>query len=165
MGKLQDSQRVLVLQGGGSLGAYEAGSYQAIYEAITKKDREKGIKDKPVFNIVAGTSIGAINSAIIVSYVVENNTWEGSSEKLNEFWEYLSKESPIDQIPGFTTWWDYLRKTIYPGIATGEAEEDIIQRDNLQLLGCPQSFILLSHWLMVGFLILSIHGSGLTVNH
>jgi NTE family protein len=94
MGKLQDSQRVLVLQGGGSLGAYEAGSYQAIYEAITKKDREKGIRNKPIFNIVAETSIGAINSAIIVSYVVENNTWEGSSEKLNEFWEYLSKESP-----------------------------------------------------------------------
>ena len=24
----------------------------------------------------------------------------GSSERLNEFWEYLSKESPLDQIPG-----------------------------------------------------------------
>ena len=33
--------------------------------------------------------------AIIVSYVVENNTWEGSSERLNEFWEYLSKKSLI----------------------------------------------------------------------
>lgn len=100
MGKLQDGQRVLVLQGGGSLGAYEAGAYQAVYESITKKDREKGIRGKPVFDIVAGTSIGAINAAIIVSYVVENNTWEGSSERLDEFWEYLSKESPIDQIPG-----------------------------------------------------------------
>ena len=61
-----------------------------------KKDREKGVRDKPFLDIVAGTSIGAINAAIIVSYVAENNTWEGSSERLNEFWEYLSKESPLD---------------------------------------------------------------------
>ena len=102
MGKIPDTQRALVLQGGGSLGAYEAGVYQALYERITNKDREKGIKDRPLFDIIAGTSIGAINAAIIVSYAVENNTWEGSSERLNEFWEYLSKESPLDQIPGFT---------------------------------------------------------------
>ena len=140
MGKPQNSQRVLVLQGGGSLGAYEAGSYQAIYEAITKKDREKGIRDKPIFNIVAGTSIGAINSAIIVSYVVENNTWEGSSEKLNEFWEYLSKESPIDQIPGFTAWWDYLRKTLYPGIATGEAARRYYSSRQFAITGVPTVF-------------------------
>ena len=106
MGKLPDSQRALVLQGGGSLGAYEAGAYQALYERITNNDREKGIKDRPLCDIIAGTSIGAINAAIIVSYVVENNTWEGSSERLNEFWEYLSKESSLDQFPGFTAWWD-----------------------------------------------------------
>ena len=111
MGKFQDNQRALVLQGGGSLGAYEAGVYQALYERITKADIEKGEKGKPFLNIVAGTSIGAINAAIIVSYVTENNTWEGSSERLNEFWEYLSKESPLDQIPGFTAWWDYLHNT------------------------------------------------------
>ena len=114
MTKLYDSQRALVLQGGGSLGAYEAGAYQALYERVTKKDIEKGEKDKPFLNIVAGTSIGAINAAIIVSYVVENNTWEGSSERLNEFWEYLSKESPLDQIPGFTAWWDYLTQQRIP---------------------------------------------------
>ena len=114
MGKFQDNQRALVLQGGGSLGAYEAGAYQALYEKVTKADREKGEKDKPFLNIVAGTSIGAINAAIIVSYVTENNTWEGSSERLNEFWEYLSKESPLDQIPGFTAWWDYLHNHITP---------------------------------------------------
>jgi NTE family protein len=67
MSKLQDSQRALVLQGGGSLGAYEAGAYQALYERITKKDRDKGKRDRPVLDIVAGTSIGAINAAIIVS--------------------------------------------------------------------------------------------------
>ena len=65
-------QRALVLQGGGSLGAYEAGAYEALYERISKTDREKGENDKPFLNIVSGTSIGAINAAIIVSYVVEN---------------------------------------------------------------------------------------------
>jgi len=73
MTKVPDGQRALVLQGGGSLGAYEAGAYQALYERISKTDREKG-DGKPFLNIVAGTSIGAINAAIIVSYVVENGT-------------------------------------------------------------------------------------------
>ena len=98
--RIPDSQRALVLQGGGSLGAYETGVYQALYEKITKTDREKGEVGKPFLNIIAGTSIGAINAAIIVSYVVENNTWDGSAERLNEFWEYLSKESSFDQMPG-----------------------------------------------------------------
>ena len=60
MSKLQESQRALVLQGGGSLGAYEAGVYQALYERLTKRDKERGIRDRPVLDIVAGTSIGAI---------------------------------------------------------------------------------------------------------
>jgi NTE family protein len=55
-------QRVLILQGGGSLGAYEAGVYQALYEMVTKSDKERGFKNKPIVDIVAGTSIGAINS-------------------------------------------------------------------------------------------------------
>ena len=85
MRKLHDSQRALVLQGRGLPGVYEAGAYQALYERIHKADRERGEKGKPFLNIVAGTSIGAINAAIIVSYVVENNMWESSSERLNEF--------------------------------------------------------------------------------
>jgi NTE family protein len=119
--RVPNFQRVLILQGGGSLGAYEAGVYQALYEMVTKSDKERGFKNKPIVDIVAGTSIGAINSAVLVSYVIENNTWEGSSERLNEFWDYLSKESLVDYIPGFTDWWDYLRNNVYHDIATGEA--------------------------------------------
>ncbi|HEX5186684.1 MAG TPA: patatin-like phospholipase family protein, partial [Nitrososphaeraceae archaeon] len=115
-----------MLQGGGSLGAYEAGAYQALYEKITKVDREKGERGVPFLNIVAGTSIGAINAAIIVSYVAENNTWERSSERLNEFWEYLSKKSPLDQIPGFTAWWGYLHDYINPGFSSGESRKRIL---------------------------------------
>ena len=65
MKKLPANQRALVLQGGGSLGAYEAGAYQALYERITKKDNEDNDTSKPFLGIVAGTSIDAINAAII----------------------------------------------------------------------------------------------------
>jgi NTE family protein len=49
------SERVLILQGGGSLGAYECG----VYKSLAKHD----IK----FDIIAGTSIGAVNACIIAA--------------------------------------------------------------------------------------------------
>ena len=88
---------------------------------------------------MAGTSIDAINAAIIVSYVMENNTWDGSAERLSEFWEYVSKESSFDLIPGVTAWWDYLHNNVHSGIASGE-QEDIIQQRNFQLQECLQFF-------------------------
>ena len=91
-----------------------------MYEFVIKRDKEKGFKGKPFLDIIAGTSIGAINSAVIVSYLMENNTWQASSERLKEFWEYLSKESSLDHIPGFTHWWDYLHNNADSCIATGE---------------------------------------------
>ena len=140
MEQVPDFQRVLVLQGGGSLGAYEAGAYQALYEFVTKRDKEKGFKGKPIVDIVAGTSIGAINSAVLVSYVIENNTWEGSSERLKEFWEYLSKESSLDHIPGFTDWWDYLHNNIDHSIATGEAARRYYTTKEFSVRGVPTVF-------------------------
>ncbi|MFZ0513041.1 MAG: patatin-like phospholipase family protein [Candidatus Nitrosopolaris sp.] len=135
-----DNQRALVLQGGGSLGAYEAGAYEALYEKITKMDKEKGETGKPLLNIVAGTSIGAINAAIIVSYVVENNTWDGSAKRLKDFWEYLSKESSFDQMPGFTAWWDYLRSSVHSGIASGEAAGRYFSAKEFAITGIPTVF-------------------------
>jgi NTE family protein len=140
MKEVPNTQRVLILQGGGSLGAYEAGAYQALYERITKNDREKGVKDKPFLDIVGGTSIGAINAAIIVSYVLEHNTWEGSSERLNEFWEYLSKESSFDQIPGFNYWWDYLHNNVNGSIASGEAARRYYSAKEFSFVGVPAVF-------------------------
>ena len=132
--KVPDFQRVLILQGGGSLGAYEAGAYKALYEMVTKMDNERGFKGKPLIDIVAGTSIGAINSAVLVNYVIENNTWEGSSERLKEFWEYLSKETSLDYIPGFTYWWDFFHNKVNHDIATGEAPQAILC--NKRVFGC-----------------------------
>lgn len=42
-------ERALVLQGGGSLGAYEAGAYKALYEWLSKKDKDEG-KEYPKSN-------------------------------------------------------------------------------------------------------------------
>jgi NTE family protein len=139
-------QRALVFQGGGSLGAYEAGVYQALYEKITKIDKENETKDslrRPVFDIIAGTSIGAINSAILVSYVKENKTWEGSSERLNEFWDYVSKGSTVDIIPGFSSWWDYWH-SINGAFASGEAARRYYSSKEFAIFGVPNVFSPLS---------------------
>jgi NTE family protein len=63
----------LILQGGGALGAYQAGVYQALAEANLHPDW------------VAGISIGAINSALIAG-----NPPQKRVERLREFWETVS---------------------------------------------------------------------------
>ena len=63
----------LLLQGGGALGAYQAGVYEALSEAHLDPDW------------VAGISIGAINSALIAG-----NPPDKRIEKLREFWELIT---------------------------------------------------------------------------
>jgi|SRR5688572_13077059 predicted acylesterase/phospholipase RssA len=63
-----NSQRALVFQGGGALGAYEAGTFQQIYKKVNQEN-ENG----KLFDIIAGTSIGAINSTVLVGHYLENN--------------------------------------------------------------------------------------------
>ena len=63
----------LVLQGGGALGAYQAGVYQALHEANIEPDW------------VSGVSIGAINAAIIAG-----NPPATRLEKLQTFWERIT---------------------------------------------------------------------------
>ena len=75
--KARFEQTVLLLQGGGALGSYQAGVYQALAEANLHPDW------------VAGVSIGAINSALIVG-----NPPEKRVERLREFWEAVST-SPL----------------------------------------------------------------------
>ena len=66
-------QIALLLQGGGALGAYQAGVYQALAEANLHPDW------------VAGISIGAVNSALIAG-----NPPEKRVERLREFWEAIT---------------------------------------------------------------------------
>jgi len=64
----------LVLQGGGALGAYQAGVYQAIHEANID------------VHWICGTSIGGINGALIAG-----NPPERRVERLREFWEAVTR--------------------------------------------------------------------------
>jgi NTE family protein len=66
-------KKVLVLQGGGALGAYQAGAYEALARG----------GDSPDW--VAGISIGAINSALIAG-----NPPERRVERLKTFWDRVS---------------------------------------------------------------------------
>ena len=111
MEKVPKEERAMILQGGGSLGAYEVGAYKAACQFIEHRNKQAGNIKRPIFDIIAGTSIGAINSAIITSYVVENQTWEGSVERLIDFWDYVSTESFSDKWAKYMIdWWDYWRK-------------------------------------------------------
>jgi NTE family protein len=96
-------QRALVLQGSVALGAFGAGVFKKLYDKIKVKDPNW---EKGMFDIVAGTSAGAINAAILASHIKENKTWEGSAEKLMEYWRYhMSSPTPTITKQGID-WWD-----------------------------------------------------------
>jgi NTE family protein len=71
-------ENVLVLQGGGSLGAFACG----VFKALVKKNIR--------IDIVAGTSIGAVNAAIIVGSKSDH-----PEEDLEEFWIELAESTPM----------------------------------------------------------------------
>ena len=75
-------QVVLVLQGGGALGAYQVGVYQAMHEARIEPDW------------VIGTSIGAINAALIAG-----NPSARRLERLNAFWDRMDRGAPAAALP------------------------------------------------------------------
>jgi NTE family protein len=132
-------QRALVFQGGGSLGAYEAGVYKATYELLSERDIKLGREGKPLFHIVAGTSIGAMNAAVLVSYVKENKSWQGSADRLTEFWEYMATESFMDIIPGFNEWWNYWRY-FNKDLASSESARRYYGTKQFMLRGVPKVF-------------------------
>ena len=76
-------QVVLVLQGGGALGAFQVGAYQSLHDAGIEPDW------------VIGTSIGAINGAIIAG-----NPPEHRLERLHAFWEGVQQQAG-DGLPAF----------------------------------------------------------------
>jgi predicted acylesterase/phospholipase RssA len=132
-------ERALVLQGGGSLGAYEAGAFSAMYSFLKYRNMEQKT-DRAIFDIIAGTSIGAINAAILVSYVIENETWEGSAERLTEFWDYISTESLADKFSGpMTEWWNYWRQ-FFKDAATSEAARRYYSSMEFTIWGVPKVF-------------------------
>ena len=85
-GKSGPGQIVLVLQGGGALGSYQAGVYQALHEAGIEPDW------------IIGTSIGAINAGLIAGNAPQNRL-----ARLRQFWKKM-EQSPVwsfgDIFPG-----------------------------------------------------------------
>jgi NTE family protein len=79
----RDVENVLVLQGGGSLGAFACG----VFKALVKKNVR--------IDIVAGTSIGAVNAAIIVGSKSDH-----PEKELEKFWIEVAESSP-NIIPDF----------------------------------------------------------------
>jgi len=75
------AHRVLVLQGGGALGSYQAGAFQALCH--------QGFEPE----WIAGISIGAVNAAIIAG-----NEQEKRVDRLKEFWEMVSAPVPWDPV-------------------------------------------------------------------
>ncbi|MGI0002197.1 MAG: patatin-like phospholipase family protein [Nitrososphaeraceae archaeon] len=132
-------QRALVFQGGGSLGAYEAGVYKATYKLLSERDIKLGREGKPLFHIVAGTSIGAMNAAVLVSYVKENKSWQGSADRLTEFWEYMATESFMDLVPGFNEWWNYWHH-FNKDLASSESARRYYGTKQFMLRGVPKVF-------------------------
>src|SRR6202007_1127412 len=72
-------QVVLVLQGGGALGSYQAGVYQALQEAGVEPDW------------IVGTSIGAINAGLIAG-----NAPQKRLARLAEFWSRVQRAPQLD---------------------------------------------------------------------
>src|SRR5829696_1985415 len=75
---------VLVLQGGGALGAYQAGAFAALSEGGIEPDW------------IAGVSIGAINAALIAGNLPERRV-----QRLHEFWHRILENAPLSLPAGF----------------------------------------------------------------
>jgi len=104
----------LLLQGGGALGAYQAG----VYEALAERGIEPGW--------VAGISIGAINSAIIAG-----NPPETRIGKLRSFWEEVSGQS--------ASWGDWLPHLVHNPVIRGAANQ--IAAGTVLMHGAPGFFV------------------------
>jgi NTE family protein len=87
--KKETLENVLILQGGGSLGAFGCGVYKSL------------VKNNIDLDIIAGTSIGGINAAIIAGS--KNN--EHTDELLEGFWlELADGFVDIDNLSFFSSW-------------------------------------------------------------
>lgn len=80
---MRNARKALVLQGGGALGAYQAGVYAALSETSLEP------------HWIAGVSIGAINAALIAGNAPEHRV-----DKLREFWHLVSS-GPSQRLPSW----------------------------------------------------------------
>jgi NTE family protein len=115
-------ENVLVMQGGGSLGAFACGVYKALLEQNVRID------------IVAGTSIGAVNAAIIVG-----SKTDSPEKDLENFWMEIG-ESSVQIIPDLFIYdWDnYDKRYLLKRISSASI--------NAAVFGVPKMFVPRWRW-------------------
>ena len=120
--RTRDLENVLIMQGGGSLGSFACGVYKAL------------VKQKIKIDIVAGTSIGAVNAAIIAGS--KNDQPE---KDLEDFWLEVS-ESNIQIIPDLWMYeWDsYNKEYLVKKISSASV--------NAAIFGVPKMFVPRWQW-------------------
>jgi NTE family protein len=127
-------QRALVLGGGGALGAYQAGVLRILCKRLIEEDKKKENRNseyehdgKPLlFDIIAGTSIGAMNGAVLLSQYLKTGSWKTAAEQLVQFWtdkkkglaSTVSKKDLKDKEVGWEEWYNHKGTS---GIASAEA--------------------------------------------
>ena len=143
-------QRALVLGGGGSLGAYEVGVLQVLRKKLEEDDEEDNTirrEGRLLFDIIAGTSIGAMNGAILVSQFLQSGNWEEAIESLNSFWidkkngqASTPPQGEIEKVPGWTDWQDASNKNA-AGVASKEAARRYYSAKYFFTNGVPNMYI------------------------
>jgi len=124
--------RALILQGGGALGAYEAGVLKEWCNRLILEDKENN-RTGPMFDIVAGASMGAVNASLLVYRALHHRkqnqddleSWKKSIADLCEFYEDISTLEPnqpmwwVNNIlldnpvfDGFWLGWEFVRRQL-----------------------------------------------------
>jgi NTE family protein len=101
-------QRALILGGGGALGAYEAGAVKTLCNSLIERDKKNKDHDGLLFDIIAGTSMGAMNGAVFVSQFLQTGSWENAAKTLIDFWvdtdKGLASNIDADKLPLLQPW-------------------------------------------------------------
>lgn len=115
----------MIFQVGGALGAYEAGVYRVLYDWIYKNlEEDSEGKDENLFDVISGTSIGALNGAIILSHILEkrkadpnrsqklHHYWHGSAQALEDFWNDMAGRNFLRDWYDLSFWpWDFFHSS------------------------------------------------------
>ena len=150
--KKHRKQRALILQGGGALGAYEVGVLKILCQKLAVEDKEnnKDSDNRMIFDIVIGSSIGAMNGAVLVSQFLKTGSLEEAVKQLENFWTDSDHGLAsnlllnIETLPALTPWkehedWYWRRKL--SGIASKELAKRYYSVKQLLISGAKNVYL------------------------
>jgi len=151
--KALKKQRALVLGGGGALGAYQAGVLRILCKRFIEEDKKKRDSNseydhdsKPLlFDVIAGSSIGAMNGAVLLSQYLKTGSWETAANQLEQFWtnkekglaSTVSEDDLKDKEVGWDKWHE---QSSTWGIASAEAARRYYSVKHYVLKGAPKVY-------------------------